>query len=194
MKEMFPAVSIAEFHPGQVLYPILKICVASMIMHNPQVECDCTVQNIVSSMLRDAAERAGISDSRIPANLGRQHVLNYWSDLIEQDYKQQLNLSTIESIASQPGPMQLVCNLLIQTLNENKGMMEEIKCMRHEMKNVIRESVSTNVTSVAQDSQIQALSQRLEKAERKLSCFLPGNYRVIYLNFTRYLQSGPELG
>ena len=47
MKEMFPAVSIAEFHPGQVLYPILKICVASMIMHNPQVERDCTVQNIV---------------------------------------------------------------------------------------------------------------------------------------------------
>ena len=121
----------------------------------------CTVQNIVSSMLRDAAERAGISDSRIPANLGRQHVLNYWSDLIEQDYEQQLNLTTIESIASQPGPMQLVCNLLIQTLNENKGMREEIKCMRDEMKNVIRESVSTNVTSVAKDGQIQALNQRL---------------------------------
>ena len=72
MKEMFPAVSIAEFHPGQVLYPILKICVASMIMHNPQVERDCTVQ--VSSMLRDAAERAGISDSRISANLGRHDI------------------------------------------------------------------------------------------------------------------------
>jgi len=133
---------------GQVLYPILKICLAFLIMHNPQVERDCTVQNIVSSTLRDAAERAGISDSRIPANLGRQHVFNNWSDLIEQDYEQQLNSSTIESIASQPGPMQLVCNLLIQTLNENKGMREEIKCMRHEMKNVIRESASTNVTSV----------------------------------------------
>ena len=169
MKEMFPAVSIAEFHPGQVLYPILKICVASMIMHNPQVERDCTVQNIVSSMLRDAAERAGISDSRIPANLGRQHVLNYWSDLIEKDYEQQLNSSTIENIASQPGPMQLMCNLLIQTLNENKGMREEIKCMRHEMKNVIRESASTNATSVVKDSQIQTLNLRLEKAERKLA-------------------------
>ena len=41
--------------------------------------------------------------------------------------------------------------------------------MRHEMKNAIRESVSTNVTSVAKDSQIQALNQRLEKAERKLA-------------------------
>ena len=41
--------------------------------------------------------------------------------------------------------------------------------MRHEMKNVIRESASSNVTSVVKDSQIQALSLRLEKAERKLA-------------------------
>ena len=59
---------------GQVLYPILKICLAFLIMHNPQVERDCTVQNIVSSTLRDAAERAGISDSRISANLGRHDI------------------------------------------------------------------------------------------------------------------------
>jgi hypothetical protein len=169
MKEMFPAVSIAEFHPGQVLYPVLRICVASLIMHNPQVERDCGVQNIVSSMLRDAAERARISDSRIQSNLGPQHALNHWSDLIEQDLEQQLNLSTIDSIASQPGPMQLVCNLLLQTQKELKGVKEEIKCMRNEMKNVIRESVSTNLTSVVKDSQIQALTQKVEKAEKKLA-------------------------
>jgi hypothetical protein len=65
--------------------------------------------------------------------------------------------------------MQLVCNLLLQTQKELKGVKEEIKCMRNEMKNVIRESVSTNLTSVVKDSQIQALTQKVEKAEKKLA-------------------------
>ena len=44
-------VSIPEFQLGNRLYPILKICTASIIMHHIDFERDCLPQNRVSSML-----------------------------------------------------------------------------------------------------------------------------------------------
>ena len=169
MDFMFPVVSIADFHQGQPLYPVLKICVASIIMHNPQVESDCTVQNKVSSMLRHAAEKAKISDTTVPTVLGPQAVLNCWSTTIKKDFEQQLNSSAIESIASQPGPMQLVCNLLMENHNELKGVREDLKRLRNEMKDVMMESAATIATNVVQKIDIQQLSLRLEKAEKKVA-------------------------
>jgi len=166
---MFPVVSIADFHQGQPLYPVLKICVASIIMHNPQVESDCTVQNKVSSMLRHAAEKAKISDTRVPTVLGPQAVLNCWSTTIKKDFEQQLNSLAIESIASQPGPMQLVCNLLMENHNELKGVREDLKSLRNKMKDVMMESAATIATNVVQKIDIQQLGLRLEKAEKKVA-------------------------
>jgi hypothetical protein len=51
-------VSIPEFQPGNRLYPILKICMVSIIMHHIDFERDCLPQNRVSSMLQNAAARA----------------------------------------------------------------------------------------------------------------------------------------
>ena len=44
-------VSIPEFQLGNRLYPILKICTASIIMHHIDFERDCLPQNRVSSVL-----------------------------------------------------------------------------------------------------------------------------------------------
>jgi hypothetical protein len=71
-------VSIPEFKPGNRLYPVLKICMASIIMHI-DFEIDCLPQNRASSMLHAAAARAKISDPRVPQNMGPQAVLDFWS-------------------------------------------------------------------------------------------------------------------
>ncbi len=48
-------VSIPDFQPGNRLYPVLKICMASVIMHHVDFESDCLPQNRVSSTLCAAA-------------------------------------------------------------------------------------------------------------------------------------------
>ena len=95
--------------------------------------------------------------------------MNCWSTTIKQDFEQQLNSSTIESIASQPGPMQLVCNLLMENHIELKGVREDLKSLRNEMKDVMMESAATIATNVVQKIDIQQLGLRLEKAEKKVA-------------------------
>jgi hypothetical protein len=75
-------ISIPEFKPGNRLYPVLKICTASIIMHHVDFESNCLPQKRVSSTLRAAAARAEISDPRVPQNLGPQEVLNFGSKTI----------------------------------------------------------------------------------------------------------------
>jgi hypothetical protein len=87
MTAIYCTVSILEFKPDNRLYPVLKICTASIIMHHIDFKIDCLPQNRVSSMLRAAAARAKISDPRVPQNLGPQAVLDFWSKQIHSDFK-----------------------------------------------------------------------------------------------------------
>jgi hypothetical protein len=75
MTGMF-TVSIPEFQFGNRLYPVLKICSLSVIMHHIDFKNDCLPQNKVPSMLHAAVARAKFSDPRVLLNLGPQEVLN----------------------------------------------------------------------------------------------------------------------
>ena len=123
-------VSIPEFQLGNRLYPILKICMASIIMHHIDFERDCLSQNRVSSMMWNAAARVKISDPRVPQNLGSQEVLNYWSKLIKADFQNQLQVSKIESVANETGNQQQLCNMLLDLTKEVGGSRKEISEMR----------------------------------------------------------------
>jgi hypothetical protein len=70
-------VSIPEFKLGNRLYPVLKICTASIIMHHIDFQINCLPQSRVLSMLRAGTARAKISDPRVPQNLGSQAVLDF---------------------------------------------------------------------------------------------------------------------
>ncbi len=118
-------VSIPECQLGNRLY-ILKIYTASIIMHHIDFERDCLPQNRVSSMLRNAAARAKISDPRLPQNLGSQAVLNYWSKLIKADFQNQLQVSKIESVANETGNQQQLCNILLDLTKEVRGSRKEV--------------------------------------------------------------------
>jgi len=140
-------VSIPEFQPGNRLYPILKICAASIIMHHIDFERDCLPQNRVSSMLRNAAARAKISDPRVPHNLGSQEVLKYWSKLIKADFQNQLQVSKIESVANETGNhQQLMCNMLLDLTKEVRESRKEISEMRTSFNAVVLENASHKAT------------------------------------------------
>jgi hypothetical protein len=162
-------VSIPEFQPGNRLYPILKICTASIIMHHIDFERDCLPQNRVSSMLRNAAARAKISDPRVPHNLGSQEVLNYWSKLIKADFQNQHQVSKIESVANETGNQQQLCNMLLDLTKEVRESRKEISEMRTSFNAVVLENASHKATISTMGSEMNDMKHRLQIAERKVT-------------------------
>jgi hypothetical protein len=162
-------VSIPEFQPGNRLYPILKICTASIIMHHIDIERDCLPQNSVSSMLQNAAARAKISDPRVPQNSGSQEVLNYWSKQIKADFHNQLEVSKIESVANETGNQQQLCNMLLDLTKEVRESRKEISEMRTSFNDVVLENASHKATISTMGSEMNDMKHRLQISERKVS-------------------------
>ena len=162
-------VSIPEFQPGNRLYPILKICMVSIIMHHIDFERDCLPQKRVSSMLRNAAARAKISDPRVPQKLGLQEVLNYWSKQIKADFQNQLEVSKIESVANETGNQQQLCNMLVDLAKEVGESRKEISEMRTSFNDVVLENASHKATISTMGSEMNDMKHRLQIAERKVS-------------------------
>jgi len=153
-------VSIPEFQTGNQFYPILKICTASIIMRHINFERDCLPQNRVSSMFRNAAARAKISDPIVPHNLGSQEVLNYWSKLIKADFQNQLQVSKIESVANETGNQQQLCNMLLDLTKEVRESRKEINEMRTSFNAVVLENASHKATISAMGSEMNDMKHR----------------------------------
>jgi hypothetical protein len=162
-------VSMPEFQLGNRLYPVLKICTASIIMHHIDFESDCLPQYRVSSSLRAAAARGKIRDPRVPQNLGPQEVLSFWSKQIKADFHNQLQVLKIESVANDPGNQQQLCNML---LDLTKGVWEsrkEVSEMRTSFNDVVLEKASHKATISTMANEMNDMKHRLQTAERKVS-------------------------
>ena len=123
----------------------------------------------MSSMLRNAAEMAKISDLRVLQNLGSQEVLNYWSKLIKADFQNQLQVSKIESVANETGNQQQLCNMLLDLTKEVRESRKEISEMRTSFNAVVLENASHKATISTMGSEMNDMKHRLQIAERKVS-------------------------
>ena len=138
-------------------------------MHHIDFERDCLPQNRVSSMLRNAAARAKISDPRVPQNLGSQEVLNYWSKLIKTDFQNQLQVSKIESVANETGNQQQLCNMLLDLTKEVRGSRKEISEMRTSFNAVVLENASHKATISTMGSEMNDMKHHLYRSQRERS-------------------------
>ncbi len=84
LRELF-SVNIPKFKPDGELFPLLRTCAASLIMHHVQVGIDCGEGNRISKKLLKAATVAKV---RMTANTYARpsDVLAKWSNLVKNDF------------------------------------------------------------------------------------------------------------
>jgi len=122
-------ISVEYFNPGKPLFPVIKICTASLIMYHEQVTLDLTPANSVSCYLREAARKASITDPRFPG-MSPESVLMEWSRIIMKDFKAnnpELSnaANNLESMANAINHLATHVTNLTQELAANKNLMEE---------------------------------------------------------------------
>ena len=82
-------ISVPLFFEDGLLYPILRICLASLILHHCQVSQDLGCTSFIASSLKDRFRQASISDARFP-NQSPEQVLVKWSAFIREDMNRRL--------------------------------------------------------------------------------------------------------
>lgn len=128
MQELY-VISVEYFNPGKPLFPVIKICTASLIMYHEKVTLDLTPANSVSCYLRETARKAGISDPRFPG-MSPEAVLMEWSKIVMKDFKAiNPELSNadnnLDSMANAINHLATHVTNLTQELAANKNLMEE---------------------------------------------------------------------
>jgi hypothetical protein len=77
---------VGYFKPSGHLYPVLRTCLAVLIMHHNQVEKDLGPRCAIVMKLYQAAREAIITDTRYPTNTAPGVILQKWSELIMENF------------------------------------------------------------------------------------------------------------
>jgi hypothetical protein len=124
-------VNVPGFEPGGRLYPILQICMASLIMYHPIVIQDIGPVNHVTRRLSQAAKEVGLCDPRLP-NYPPEGVLLKWGKIIEDDYKSrssehsQVEPDNLISIAATLNHTLKTVSTIVQTLQHMGQQYERL--------------------------------------------------------------------
>lgn len=78
--------SLPDFLPNGRLYPIIEICIASLIMYDVRVSSDLGTNNAVSLALRNGFKAANVLDPRASCGTSTG-ALKCWSELIWNDFR-----------------------------------------------------------------------------------------------------------
>jgi len=156
MEKLF-IVSVPAFKEDGKLHSILRICLASVIMHHPQVTEDCGPTNLLSAMLTKAAREVKLYDPRFP-NYSPELLLTEWSTIIKVDYERrsvEFPEADNECIAS-----------VAATVNHTLKMVSSISSSIKQLELESKKQVGTIAT---QEATILSLKEDLKKANGKIA-------------------------
>lgn len=163
-------VSLAAFKPGNHLYPVLRICAASLIMYHNQLTKDLPLNPISDKLLKVARE------SKIQ-NIGSvdspEVVLNGWSTIIYQDFR-----SRNPELTPPTADLRDLCATIGQVvaqMNTQSGVLHELVQESHRRESayqVMKDQASQLHNDLAaRDVELSRLQGVLAKKNNRIAVF-----------------------
>jgi hypothetical protein len=159
-------VNVPLFDKNGPLRPVLRICLATLILYHPQVAKDCGGGNIICTSLNAAARDARIFDTRF-GNISPEALLGEWSKLLANDLeKRRFTVPTVKP--------ELVSMAAAQ--NQALLMLTEVMKALH---NIQQHSSALEYKVATQAAEIASLREEQQKSAFKLkSMKSPEDYSV----------------
>ena len=166
-------ISVPLFFEDGLLYPILRICLASLIMHHSQVCNDLGCTSFIASSLKNRFRQASISDARFP-NQSPEQVLVKWSAFIREDMdrRSQDHLEVSPDLAS-----------LVLGVNSTMKMILE---MKSDVSSLVRKQNNLEVQVASLESENGQLRQN-DKHLQQEAQYLREKYRTAKLQWKKSL-------
>jgi hypothetical protein len=124
IKALF-VVSLEDFFPDGALYGVLGIVTAALVMHHKQLSQDFAgSQYVIVDLMVKAAREASIVDTRCSTPTDPAGVLEYWSDVIDENFKKQ-NL---------PQPIDPSVHTLLAVMQEQQALTRTVMAQCQSMK------------------------------------------------------------
>jgi hypothetical protein len=131
MKALF-VVSLEDFFPDGALYGVLGIVTAALVMHHKQLSQDFAgSQYVIVDLMVKAAREASIVDMQCATPTDPAGVLEYWSDVIEENFKEQNLPQTIDpSVHTLLAVIQEQKTLTQTVIAQSQTMKDELASIR----------------------------------------------------------------
>jgi len=152
MKQVFQC-NIESFDEGGDLYILKETFLASLLMHYDELERDCGVLNIVSSMLLRKADDAKITCADSP-DLTCDRVLRRWSAAIKAEFKHETSINVLK-MSDPPGQHNSsMLATLAESVNSLKMTVEKLDV---KIDDLVQKNIDNEVTISLLRNQNKAL-------------------------------------
>jgi len=163
MEEKLFIIHLPEFKPMGDLHPVLRTCMAVLIMHHNLVEQDLGSNNAIATTLKQAARAARITDNRFDIDTAPEVILCKWSDMIKAEFIR-LNHS-IPEVAADGSHLATVIN-----------QQSQIILSQHQMMTSIESKIDMLVRQKEEDKQrLSTYEEQMSKLHNQLSAMQKKN-------------------
>ena len=150
-------ISHDDFLPNGVLRPILRSCLASLIMYYPLTEKELGIQHILVVSIRNAAHLAAIKETN---SSSPYQVLLLWSNIIAEDFKcQNRSVKDIDSSEEILPTLNTMCSMM----NSIQGKMTEIMYEQKDQKMCIQGLQEQLLTLMDQNKEIMKENDTMKR-------------------------------